>query len=235
MTARHRNQLFESNRKPACNILSKNVARRGWSGRDAALYSRSSERKYVNLSERALLIAEIRDAPPEWRLFILMLVWSGARISEVLALTPSAIQLEQGIVAFTTLKRREFVVREIPLPDWLLVELEKHFLIRERQRTKVQAGARLWKFHRVTGWRYLKAKMAAAGISGVRASPRGLRHAFGVATLAAGLPLNTVQHLLGHSSIETTTIYTAAMGQEQREIVSRFWYCTDGGPRTRDC
>jgi integrase/recombinase XerD len=223
MTARHREQVFESNRKPARNILTKNVARRDRPCRMGGLYSPGGERKYVNPSERALLISEIRDSPPEWRLFILILVWSGARISEVLALTPSAIQLEQGVIALTTLKRRQFTVREIPLPEWLLGELDEHFRIRQRQRSTIEARARLWKFHRVTGWRYIKAKMASAGISGVRASPRGLRHAFGVGTLAAGIPLNIVQRLLGHSSIETTTIYTDAVGPEQRAMVSRFW------------
>ena len=64
---------------------------------------------------------------------------------------------------------------------------------------------------------------ARAGIDGVRATPRGLRHAFGVGTLAAGVPLNVVQRLLGHASIATTTIYTEAAGPEAHALAARFW------------
>ncbi len=61
------------------------------------------------------------------------------------------------------------------------------------------------------------------GMRGRRASQRGLRHAFGVGTLAAGVPLNIVQRLLGHSSITTTTIYTEAAGPEQYALAEKFW------------
>ena len=61
--------------------------------------------------------------------------------------------------------------------------------------------------------------MLRAGIYGVRASLRGLRHAFGVNTLAARMPLNLVQRMLGHSSITAKTTYMdvgrAAIGAEQ--------------------
>ncbi len=36
------------------------------------------------------------------RLFILTLIWTGARVSEVLALTPVSFQLESGVVAIDT-------------------------------------------------------------------------------------------------------------------------------------
>lgn len=65
--------------------------------------------------------------------------------------------------------------------------------------------------------------MRRAGVQGVRGTPRGLRHAFGIHTLAAGMPLNIVQRMLGHSSIATTTIYTEATGPEDRAFAERFW------------
>jgi integrase len=42
---------------------------------------------------------------PDKALFALTLAWTGARVSEVLALTPAAFQIEDGLVAFRTLKR----------------------------------------------------------------------------------------------------------------------------------
>jgi hypothetical protein len=39
-------------------------------------------------------------------------------------------------------------------------------------------GVRLWPLSRMTGWRAVHAVMQAAGLEGVPASPKGLRHGF---------------------------------------------------------
>lgn len=188
-----------------------------------SLYAASGVRKYVNFSERSALLACLSSLPISLRLFILTLVWSGARITEVLSVTAQNIELESCILAIQTLKRRRFVMREIPIPPDLVIELDRCFDLQHRQREPLLANARLWEFHRVTGWRLIKSAMQSAGIHGVRASPKGLRHAYGVLALAAGVPLNIVQLLLGHSSIKTTTVYTEASGPDLRAIVEKCW------------
>jgi integrase/recombinase XerD len=196
-----------------------------------SLYAPGGARKYVNLSERAALLSQLASLPLKLRLFVLTFVWTGARISEALSITPQCFQLERCVVAIQTLKRRRFVVREIPIPPDFVTELDRCFDLRECQRDPERAAERLWKFHRVTGWRLIKSLMQSAGIHGIRATPRGLRHAFGVGALGAGVPLNTVQRLLGHSSIKTTTIYTEACGPDEQAIVARFWNYAAIGPR----
>ena len=62
-----------------------------------------------------------------------------------------------------------------------------------------------------------------AGISGPQASPKGLRHGFGVAAVQAGIPLNMVQKWLGHAQLSTTAIYADAVGAEEQVIVERMW------------
>src|SRR5262249_40725742 len=157
--------------------------------------------KYLNLSERAALLNQLKALPNESRLFVLMLMWTGARVSEVLALTVDSIQLDRGVVAMRTLKRRRHAMREIPLPPKFVEALNQQFWIQRRQGELQEADQPLWRFSRVTAWRMIKRMLKSAGIVGIRASPRGLRHAFGVGTLAAGIPLPIVQRLLGHSSI----------------------------------
>jgi len=82
---------------------------------------------------------------------------------------------------------------------------------------------RLWSWSPVTAWRHVKAVMQAAGIRGVQASPKGLRHGFGVAAVQARIPLNLVQRWLGHAQLSTTAIYAEAIGPEEQEITARMW------------
>jgi integrase/recombinase XerD len=65
--------------------------------------------------------------------------------------------------------------------------------------------------------------MDAAGIQGYHASPKGLRHGFGVAAVQASIPLNLVQRWLGHAQLTTTAIYAEAVGKEERDIAARMW------------
>lgn len=65
--------------------------------------------------------------------------------------------------------------------------------------------------------------MQSAGIEGPQACPRGLRRAFVVAAVTAGVPLPTIAAVLGHASLTTTAIYTTAIGAEARDLISRVW------------
>jgi site-specific recombinase XerD len=67
------------------------------------------------------------------------------------------------------------------------------------------------------------AVMQAAGLEGVPASPKGLRHGFGVAAVTAGIPLNLVQKWLGHAQLSTTAVYANAVGAEEKDIARRMW------------
>jgi integrase len=188
-----------------------------------SLYAPTGERKYVNLEERRRLIMASADLDTAQALFLLTLIWTGARVSEVLAMTPAAIQIESGVASITTLKRRSHHVREVPLPADLIEALGRHFEIGPASLDPHLAHQRLWRWHRVTAWRLVKEAMKRSSVSGRPACPRGLRHGFGTGTLQAGVPLNLVQRWMGHARMETTAIYGEAMGPEERAIAGRFW------------
>lgn len=194
---------------------------------DFSLYAASGARKYLNAAERQRVLAAMHALPPERALFALTLAWTGARVSEVLALTAGSFQLERGVVAIQTLKRRRHMVREVPIPPELMAALDRHFDLPERQRHDALAHARLWNWRRETAWRIIKKVMAVSGICGTPACPRGLRHGFGVGALQAGVPLNLVQRWLGHARISTTAIYAGACGPEERAFAARFWHVND--------
>jgi integrase/recombinase XerD len=188
-----------------------------------SLYAPNGGRKYLNRDERQRVLAAMAELPTDHALFALTLAWSGGRSTEILSLTPSAFQVERGIVAICTLKRRRHHVREVPLPPELMDALEGHFRISVRQRDTEEADRRLWPFCRQTAWRSIRKIMIQCGITGRQATPRGLRHAFGVGTLQSGAPLSLVQRWLGHARMSTTAIYADVSGPEEQAFAKKFW------------
>jgi integrase len=138
----------------------------------------------------------------------------------VLALHAGNIDIEAGVIVIESLKkRRRGVYRQVPVPDVLPAELgRRHALAR------MTANTPLWKWSRTTAWKHVKGVMLDAGIPSFCASPKALRHAFGVIGIAeAQVPLNMMQKWLGHARIETTAIYANAVGREERAIARRMW------------
>jgi integrase/recombinase XerD len=76
-------------------------------GAGMSLYGPTGARKYLNAAERRRFVKAAQRADPETRLFCLVLGWSCGRISEVLALTPAAIDIDSGVANIETLKRRK--------------------------------------------------------------------------------------------------------------------------------
>jgi integrase/recombinase XerD len=189
-----------------------------------SLYGSTGSRKYLNVAERRRFIRAARRAPLDVQLFCLVLSLSGARISEILALTPAAIDLDSGVANITTLKRRKRgIVRQVPLPHNVLAELNHVFKIRRSQRDPDSAYRRIWRWSRTTAWRRVKEIMAAAGIAGTPASPKGLRHGFGVNAFQCNVPPHLVQRWLGHASLRTTAIYADVIGPDERAFAARMW------------
>ncbi len=194
---------------------------------NSSLYAVNGARKYLNQRERQRVLAAMAKLPPDRALFALTLAWSGGRVSEILALNAASFQIEHGVVAIRTLKRRRHAVREVPIPPWLMSALDRHFSLSAVQRDASRADRRLWPCCRATAWRLVKKVMMEARITGTPACPRGLRHAFGVGTLQSGIPLNLAQRWLGHARISTTAIYAAACGPEEQAFAAQFWRAND--------
>ena len=188
------------------------------------LFGQSGSRKYLNAAERQRFIEAAPRAPAKIRLLCLTLAWSGARISEALALTPGSIDIESGVASIQTLKRRKRgIIRQVPLPSDVLSALNREFKLREAQHDPELANQRIWRFSRTTAWRRVKEVMAVADIAGTPAMPKGLRHGFGVNAFQSNVPPHLVQRWLGHASLRTTAIYGDVIGPEERIFAMRMW------------
>lgn len=182
------------------------------------LFDLAGRRKYLTEAERERFAIAAVQFCSEIEALCLLLHFTGARLSEVLALRWEHIDFEGGVVALLTLKqRRSGVYRVVPIPPMLIAKLDR---IRPPDN---QGDTPIFTWHRATAWEKVKAVMARAGIEGAHATPRGVRHGFGVAALSAGAPLTLVSRWLGHARLETTAIYLAVAGPEERRIASRLW------------
>ncbi|WP_408591815.1 tyrosine-type recombinase/integrase [Novosphingobium sp.] len=180
------------------------------------LFDEAGRRKYLSNDELARFIRTAQAAPPQVRAFCLLLAHAGCRISEALAITPQHLDQENQRVIFRTLKRRRTVFRAVPIPDALMRQLS-------RLASGAEDNALLWPWARQTAWRKVKVMMDRAGVEGVMASPKGLRHAYGIKAAASNVPQNLIQRWLGHAKPDTTLIYVDAVGVEERSFAKRMW------------
>lgn len=189
------------------------------------LFHRDGSRKYLTQEERQAFLTAAAQCPHPVRSFCYVLTYTGCRLAEALALTADRVDLSASRLTFETLKKRKRgIYRTIPVPPDVMTMLDFVHNIRRAQAHRDHGRAlRLWAWSPVTAWRHVKTVMQRAGIRGTQASPKGLRHGFGVAAVQAHIPLNLVQRWLGHAQLSTTAIYAEAVGQEEQEIAARMW------------
>jgi len=156
----------------------------------------------------------------------LTIAYTGCRISEALALTAERIDLSDKSITLRTLKQREKLrYRSVPCPDTLIDALELVHRIRKTQKAKRQPKELppLWSWGRTQATKHICTVMAAAGIEGDHATPKGLRHGFGVRMAQKTRNPRLLQKLLGHTKLENTAIYMDLVGEEARAEVIGAW------------
>jgi integrase/recombinase XerD len=189
------------------------------------LYDPNGHRKYLTPAERQNFIQASESAIRQVRTFCGTLVHTGCRISEALGLTADRIDIDDGVIVIESLKkRRKGVYRAVPVPSAFLDTLDLvHDVKAARRGPDRGRSVYLWPWSRPTGWRHVRAVMESAGIAGLHATPKGLRHGFGIKAVVSNVPLNLAQKWLGHAQLATTAIYLNAIGPEEKQIAERMW------------
>ena len=189
------------------------------------LYLKSGDRLYVNQDERLRFLAACETSERHVRTFCMTLAYTGCRISEALELTVASVQLEQKIISIHSLKKRnKHIVREVPIPNVLADALGEVHEIKNQQNNMCRANnIPLWPISRSTAWRQSKLVMRKAHITGAQATPKGLRHGYGIHAMQSGIQLNMLQKWMGHADMKTTAIYANAVGKEEQDIAARMW------------
>ena len=188
----------------------------------------SGERKYLNREERQAFKEAALFMEPHIRTFCLMIYYTGCRLGEALEITPDRLDFDGRRVLLRTLKQNRQNpdkvdrYRLIELPNEYLASLESAYKARSRKGTR-SGKKRLWGFTDRTGQNYIKKVMNEAGISGKKATSRGLRHSMGVMLALEKVPVNVIQDILGHRFPESTQIYMKILGDDRRKLIANIW------------
>lgn len=166
----------------------------------------------LTVAEVDAMLAAIDPSRPHAqrnRAIIEVLFSCGLRVSELVSLEISRMNLDEGYLTVTGKGSKE---RMVPMSASAVAELTDW--LAERQTYPVKAGHEGYVFLNRCGRRltrvmvfYIVRDLAEAAGIRKEISPHTLRHSFATALLEGGANLRAIQQMLGHESIATTEIY----------------------------
>jgi integrase/recombinase XerD len=184
--------------------------------------------KFLGVEEVERLITQPDVSTPRGlrdRALIEVLYATGLRVSELIHLRASDLNLEAGYLSTTGKGNKQ---RIVPVGEQATAWLTKY--IREGRPALVGKRASPWLFvnakrggslSRVGFWKILKAYGSKAGLPRTL-SPHVLRHSFATHLLEHGADLRSIQMMLGHADLSTTQIYTHVLEARLRAVYDRF-------------
>lgn len=157
-------------------------------------------------------------------LILRMLYATGMRVSELVGLRISDMDLQTGVFRVLGKGNKTRMVPVDPETTRLIQTYLKE--IREPRARKKKTNVFLLSqqgapFTRQAIWKIVK-KYATQEALGQALSPHDLRHAFATHLMEGGMGLRPLQMLLGHSDVSTTEIYTHVSNQQLQKTVREF-------------
>ena len=159
------------------------------------------------------------------RALIEVLYATGMRVSELIHLRASDLNLEGGFLTCTGKGNKQ---RLVPMGAEASKWVTKY--IRDARPALLRKRTSPWLFvnakrgtalSRVGFWKILKAYGRKAGLPR-DLSPHVLRHSFATHLLEHGADLRAIQMMLGHADLSTTQIYTHVLEARLRAVYDRF-------------
>lgn len=172
---------------------------------------------------KALLEVVLSDPTPAGlrdRAILELLYGAGIRVSELVKLNLSDLELEGGEVKVLGKGHKE----RIALLGRYGIRALKDYISKGRSRLATPQSGRVL-FLNTRGTR-LTARSVERMIRGLpqkagiakQITPHTLRHTFATHLLSRGADLRTVQELLGHTSLQTTQIYTHVTKEKMKQV-----------------
>jgi integrase/recombinase XerD len=149
-----------------------------------------------------------------------LLYATGLRASELVHLAMSDVHTVGGYVKVKGKGGKE---RLVPVGEMAAVQLDDYFLggrpqlVKNHQVPYVFVNRAAQGLTRQGLWKIVKRYVHISGIT-VEVSPHTLRHSFATHLLEGGADLRSLQHMLGHTDISTTQIYTHIVQQRLQQV-----------------
>lgn len=176
---------------------------------------RASEKELTKAEYYRLL--EAAKKRKDTRLYLLMetLCATGIRVSELRFITVEAVRRGQAVVS---LKGK---TRQVLLPAALRRELKRYAGVRKIGSGSIFITKNGNPLDRSNILHDMKSLCAEAKVDRCKVFPHNLRHLFACLYYKVSKDLSRLADLLGHSSVNTTRIYTAVSGTEQLRQIER--------------
>jgi len=149
-----------------------------------------------------------------------MILSTGTRVSELTNVEVGDLSLRNKTVK---LHRKGGEQQTLPLSEKMVASLRKYLRIR-RKRTRTRAlfiSTHNTRMSTSAVWKMIKGYCRKARISKERVGPHTLRHTFATTLLANGEYLRTIQALMNHKNIATTSRYLHSHNTELANAVNR--------------
>ena len=150
------------------------------------------------------------------RAMVLMLLRTGMRIGELLSLLVREVNLKERRVEIYEAEKTR-VGRVVYLSEDATVALRAWLKERDPQNKRVFYARGHHSMCYQNAWKLLKKYLAKAGLAHRGYTLHSLRHTFASELLNAGMRLECLQQLLGHSSIEMTRRYARLTDKTREE------------------
>lgn len=156
-------------------------------------------------------------------LTLYLLFGLGCRVSELIGLNISDFnETDRWIRIFGKGSKERLVPVSEPLAEKLVHYIRQtRDLIAKEASDSLLINDRGHRPSRVDIWRWLAQWSAKAGFD-KPISPHQFRHGCATALLDSGADLRAIQMLLGHSSIQTTQVYTAVSSSHLKEAIDQY-------------
>ena len=183
-------------------------------------------KKETNLTkqEYETLIKTARNKGDNQLYFVMQTICStGIRVSELQYITVQSLNAKYAEIS------NKGKLRTIFLPNPLIKVLKSYCKSYGIESGPIFISKGKTPISRITVWKKMKMLCESAKVNEKKVFPHNLRHLFAFTFYRLEKNLLRLAEILGHSSIETTRIYTVTTGEEHQKLISRLGLVYDFG------